>query len=296
MGVHEMTASVVITTRNRQDELPKALASCLAQTALQEIIVIDDGSSDGTSDMVRREFPTVRLIRHESSAGLIVRRNEGAQLAVGDVVFSIDDDAEFSTPNVVQQTLLDFDEPRVAVVAIPLIEPRYGERRLQFAPDTNGIWITDAFKGTAYAVCRDAFLQAGGFRSDLVHQGEESDLSIRLMDKGFVTRTGRADPIMHYESPKRDLRRTHFYGRRNDILFAFRNVPGRDLARHALGTTWNGLRAMAGAGQASAMARGIATGWVDGIRLWKTRQPVRPDTYKSFRKLRTAGPLRIEEL
>ena len=58
-------ASVVITTKNRQDELRVAIQSALKQTAHVEIIVVDDGSTDSTAEMVRREFPGVRLIRHD---------------------------------------------------------------------------------------------------------------------------------------------------------------------------------------------------------------------------------------
>lgn len=295
-GLRHVKASIVITTKDRKEELPKALASCFAQASDCEVIVIDDGSSDGTSDMVRADFPDARLITHQASAGLIARRNEGAAVATGDIIFSIDDDAEFSTPEVVPQTLHDFDEPTVAVVAIPLVEPRYGNRQLQFAPDPDGVWITDTFKGTAYAVRRDIFLKTGGFRADLIHQGEESDFAIRLMDKGFFIRIGRADPIVHYESPKRDLRRTHYYGRRNDVLFAFRNAPREALLRHALGTTWNGVRFMAKTPSSGAMVRGLLAGWTDGIRLWGTRSPVQSCTYRRFRQLRSAGSLLFEDL
>lgn len=291
-----MKASVIMTTKNRCEDLRNALASCEKQTTDHELLVIDDGSTDGTSEMVRLEFPRARLIRHEKSGGLIRRRNEAAELATGDILFSIDDDAEFSTPNVIEQTLADFDDPRIAVVAIPLVEPRLGERRLQFAPDDTATWVTDNFKGTSFAMRRDIFLEIGAFRADLVHQGEETDLAIRLLDRGYVIRNGRSDHITHYESPKRDLRRTHFYGRRNDILFAFRNVPARSFAYHALGTTVNGLRATLKARQATSMAKGILFGWIDGLRMLETRTPVRQDTYDRYRKLRRSGSLRMQEL
>lgn len=290
-----MKVSVVVTTKNRRDELRRALQSCCAQSEPHELRVIDDGSTDGTAEMVASEFPDAVLIRHETSAGLIVRRNEAFQQAAGDIVFSIDDDAEFSTGHAIRQTLADFDNPRIAVVAIPLLEPNYEKRRLQFAPDRNGTWIADSFKGTAFAIRREVFQRIGGFRGDLVHQGEETDLAVRLLDEGLLIRLGRADPIIHYESPKRDLRRTHFYGRRNDVLFAFMNVPALNLPLHLMGTTVNGIRTMMRVPQPHAMVHGLFLGWVDGIRLLKTRRPVCHSTYRRFRRLRAAGPLRYAE-
>ena len=111
-----MKASVVITTRNRKDELRTAVRSALQQSAAPEVIVIDDGSTDGTAAMITTEFPGVRLMRHEESRGLIVRRNEGAKLATGDIIFSIDDDAAFSTPEVIAQTLREFGDERIGAV------------------------------------------------------------------------------------------------------------------------------------------------------------------------------------
>ncbi|PRY81485.1 glycosyltransferase family 2 protein [Marivita geojedonensis] len=287
-----MRATVVITTKNRRDSLRVALASCTEQTARPEILVIDDGSTDGTSEMVSAEFPQVYLLRHEASAGLIVRRNEAFRKASGDIIFSIDDDAEFSSIHTVRQTLADFDDPRIAGVAIPLIEPKYAGRRLQFPPNSSDTWITDCFKGTAFAVRRETFLSVGGFREDLVHQGEETDFAIRLLDQDFLIRLGRADPIIHYESPIRDLRRMHFYGRRNDILFAFRNVPTESVPLHLLGTTWNGIKSMVRAKQPHDMAYGLLVGWLDGIRLLNTRCPVSKTTYRLYRRLRSTGSMR----
>src|SRR5215204_4542729 len=117
-------ATVLITSKNRKEELRVAIASALEQTAKPEVLVIDDGSTDGTSDLVRTEFAQVNLHRFEQSEGLIVQRNRGAELAAGEFVLSMDDDAIFSSPHVVEQTLADFDHPGIGAVAIPFINVR----------------------------------------------------------------------------------------------------------------------------------------------------------------------------
>ena len=261
------SASVVITTKNRKEELLKAVESAMGQSGLLEVIVIDDGSTDGAAEAVlemlkedlttastenteeqaglrlagqagaafsnpspselmqdsentslirsaggpaslhatshalrakaleaqaldpRRSTldpqsaakPLLRLIRHKVSAGYIVRRNEGARVAKGDVIFSLDDDAVFSSSLVVEQTLRDFSHPRIGAVAIPYIEPHKANKEMQRAPTREDVWITASYIGTAHAVRRDVFLALGGYREHLVHQGEEGDFCIRML-------------------------------------------------------------------------------------------------------------------
>ena len=177
-----MLATIVITTKNRKEELRVALHSAFEQTGQLEVIVMDDGSTDGTAHMVRAEFPSAVLHHFNQSKGYIFRRNEGARLAQGDIIFSIDDDAEFSTPKVVEQTLMEFADPRIGAVAIPYIEPHKGNCLMQKAPDRQNAWITDRFIGTAHALRRDVFLKLGGYREHLVHQGEEGDYCIRMLE------------------------------------------------------------------------------------------------------------------
>ena len=266
---------MVITTKNRKEELLKAVESAMGQRGLLEVIVIDDGSTDGTAEELEKKFnhrghnrasgqmrdgaianwpegrgsgrdrvkehgglvcseaglpldnpsgaafsnpstselnrdpentslirsadgpaslpatgysppvttglPVLRLIRHEVSAGYIVRRNEGARVARGDVIFSLDDDAVFSSPFVVEQTLRDFSHPRIGAVAIPFIEPHKANREMQRAPTREDVWITASYIGTAHAVRRDVFLALGGYREHLVHQGEEGDFCLRML-------------------------------------------------------------------------------------------------------------------
>ena len=171
------------------------------------------------------EFKQVQLVRTTTSLGCVAQRNRGAELCSGKVIFSINDDAEFSTSRVVEQVLAGFAHPRVAAIAIPYVEPLKSGQKLQHAPNADAIWITDSFRGTAYALRRDVFLDLAGYREQIVHQGEEMDFCIRLLNEGFVVGLGFGDAIVHHEFPQRDWRQMDFYRRRNDVLFAWRNVP-----------------------------------------------------------------------
>jgi glycosyltransferase involved in cell wall biosynthesis len=237
-----MNASIVITTKNRKEDLRVALSSSIVQTVKPEIIVMDDGSTDGTSDMVRSEFPSVLLKTFSESSGYIIRRNEGAVMASGDVIFSIDDDAEFSTPSVVEKTLAGFSDSKIGAIAIPYIEPHKADVLLQKAPDEYGIWLTDRFIGTAHAVRRDLFIKLGSYRENLIHQGEEGDFCIRMLDQGFNVRLGSSDPIIHHESTRRSYTRMDYYGCRNSILFLWQNAPLSVLPLYIVGTTLNCIK------------------------------------------------------
>lgn len=292
----EMRATIVISTRNRVDELRAALASVVLQSVACEVIVLDDASTDGTAEMVHAEFPQVRLDRSEECKGLIVQRNRGARLATGDVIFSLDDDATFTTPDVVAQTIAGFDDERVGAVAIPYMDVNKDNVIRQRAPDREAVWVSDRFIGTAHAVRREVFLEVGGYREFFVHQGEEGDFCLRMLGRGRVVRLGNSDPIHHFESPKRDMSRMDFYGRRNDILFTTLNVPMPWLVPHLIMTMLNGWFWACRAGRFRHMCRGMLTGLADSVRWHHSRTPVPGSVYRLHRRLKTCGPLPLEEI
>src|SRR5262249_55346269 len=155
--------TILIATKNRRNELCQAVESAVRQSPPCEVLVIDDGSTDDTSAEVQRRFPQVRCIRHETSTGYIVRRNQGAGSASAPIVVSIDDDAVFSSPSVVAQSLAAFDHPRVGAAAIPFVNIRQSPEVHQ-AARPGGPFVTSAFIGTAHALRRDLFVRLGGYR------------------------------------------------------------------------------------------------------------------------------------
>lgn len=287
-------ATVVIATRNRCEDLLRAIESSVRQTATPEVLVLDDCSDDETVTEVRKQFPNVSLRSFPSARGCVVLRNVGARMAKGDYVFSIDDDAVFSSQHVVETTLANFDNARVGAIAIPLVEPNRSSQMLQSAPRKEGDWLTDSYIGTAYAVRRDLFIGLGGYREYLQHQGEERDFCLRLLAAGYVTKLGRGDPIYHFESQRRDYRRMDFFGRRNDVLFALQNVPSRQLVMHLAGTLGNGIIAAWRARRLRWMLCGMAAGLAEIAHV--ERRPVATRVYKLNRLLRKAKAVQLAEI
>ena len=119
--------SIAICTKDRRDELRAALTSAFEQDGDVEVLVYDDGSSDGTSDLVKADFPDARLWRGETSIGPTGGRNKLFGEARAPIVISLDDDAVFQSPIVVRETLRDFGHPRVGSVAIPMIDRPRGQ-------------------------------------------------------------------------------------------------------------------------------------------------------------------------
>ena len=97
MRASHPSASVVIPTHNRLGDLQRVVAGVEAQFApggrRPELVVVDDGSSDGTADWLSRETATGRLRGlSQSNAGPAVARNRGANAATGEVLLFLGDD------------------------------------------------------------------------------------------------------------------------------------------------------------------------------------------------------------
>lgn len=289
-------AALVVATRNRVEELRALLASAAAQTVPVEVLVMDDGGSEAVARMVRDEFPAARYFSLGTGMGPAFQRNRGIELAAAPIAFPLDDDAVLVSPRTVEQTLAEFDDPVVAAVGIPYVNVRYEQQVRQRAPTAEEIWVGHAFVGAAHALRRDVFLALGGFREHFFYMGEEGDLGVRLLAAGYVVRMGNADAIHHLESPRRNLAMADYCGRRNDILFAWHNVPAAMLPLHLAATTLNGLRSALGAQNPGRMLLGMLHGYLDCFSHRRERRPVAAAIYRLHRRLKKSGPIALAQI
>lgn len=119
MGVlYFRMVSVVIVTWNMRAYLEACLASLNRQTcAPLEIIVVDNGSRDGTAQLLRCEYPNVRTLLFGRNEGYCRANNKGLAIAKGDVVLFLNADASLDSLAIERAERAFTESPRIAAVA-----------------------------------------------------------------------------------------------------------------------------------------------------------------------------------
>ena len=93
MNTDQPLVTVNILSYNRKDELRNTLTKVYEQDYKNiEVIVVDNASNDGSSEMVIKEFPNAQLIQLEKNIG-IAGWNEGFKVAKGEYILVLDDDS-----------------------------------------------------------------------------------------------------------------------------------------------------------------------------------------------------------
>ncbi len=121
--------SLLMPVHNRAHLLDRVLGSLAANTTYEnlELVAVDDGSSDGSTEILRRwaedgRAPEIRLIEHPEPRGAIASLNDALNGATGDVCVQLDDDVTVETRGWVERMLelLTFDQ-RVGVVTAKVV-------------------------------------------------------------------------------------------------------------------------------------------------------------------------------
>src|SRR5947209_19735363 len=108
--------SVVMITRNRRDQVLRTLPKLAALPGRPPVVVVDNGSTDGTPDTVERTFPDVCVVRLDRNAGA-AGRNIGVRAVTTPYVAFADDDSWWSPDAISRATSLLDANPRLALVA-----------------------------------------------------------------------------------------------------------------------------------------------------------------------------------
>lgn len=180
--------------------------------------------------------------------------------------------------------------------AIPVIDIQRSPNPHHQAPDSRHTYVIYDYVGTAHALRREPFLKLGGYREILVHQGEEEDYCIRMLQYGRITVAGHTDPIHHFESPRRSFERMDYYGARNKVLYAWHNVPLPHIGLHLPATTLLTATFSLKPARFLTRLRGVLSAYRVIFAGASCRQPVARDTYMVSRQLKMRGPLPLQEV
>jgi GT2 family glycosyltransferase len=224
---------VVLITWQRRAEALEAVARLTELPERPPIVLVDNGSTDGTADAVRAHFPAVRVIALSENLGA-EGRNIGVRELDTPYVAFCDDDTWWEPGSLTRAADLLDRHPMIAVLnARIVVEPAGHDdpivSELRESPVPGPDWLPGpalgSFLAGASVVRRSAFLAAGGFSSRLWLGGEEELLATDLLTSGWEL-CYREDLVVHHRASRiRDARLRRRVGIRNTLWFTWLRRP-----------------------------------------------------------------------
>jgi GT2 family glycosyltransferase len=293
-------ASIVIPNWNGIHHLPICLDALRAQTyPNMEILLVDNGSSDGSQTLVTEQYPEVRLVALDRNLGLTGGNNVGFRAAQGEILLSLNNDTE-AEPHFVEALVVALlENPEAGIVAAKM---RLFDRRdtlhsagdgygVDGIPFNRGVWQRDEgqfdepgriFGGCGGAVAyRRAMLdEVGLFDESFFMYCEDVDLNWRAQLAGWRCWYTPEAVVYHKLSATGGGAIASFYTGRNTLWVIAKNYPGMLLRRYwpqvlraQLSVTRNALRAWRGEA-ARARLRGQVTGLLGWPKMVKKRRVI----------------------
>lgn len=228
--------SVVVPTYNRLDRLQRVLTALEAQTVPVdsfEVVVVSDGSKDGTNDFLKTvQTPLCLVPVLQENTGVAGARNAGVARATSDLVLFVDDDV-VPTPTLIADHLRRHElAGENAVILGPMLTPPdftlspwvlWEQTMLekQYRAMEEGKWLATArqFYTGNTSLARHHILEAGGFDLQF-RRAEDIELGFRLAERG-LTFVYAGEAVGHHYAERSFeswLTTPYLYGR-NDVVF-----------------------------------------------------------------------------
>lgn len=179
------TFSILITTKNRLTDLIFTLEKIKYLLERDEVVclICDDGSTDGTTSFLQKNYPKITCIHNTKSKGLIFSRNRLLSLVKTEFAISIDDDLHFVTSNPLEIISNFFNQNQhVAVQSFRIFwnkkEPETTETSQKALP-------MQSYAGGAHAFRMKAWNDIPDYPSWFVFYGEENFASYQLFKKNW---------------------------------------------------------------------------------------------------------------
>lgn len=293
--------SVVIPHWNGLAHLDVCLAALRRQTMTDhEVILVDNGSTDGSQAYVRQHYPEVRLVELGSNRGFTGACNAGYAASRGEFICLLNNDTE-ADAGWLGAVVDVFDRhPRVGIVAVKLLLFDQRDRfhaagdiyRVDGIPGNRGVWQTDRGQYDreepvfgacgAAAAYRRAMVEEIGFLDDaFFFSCEDVDIAWRAHLAGWEVRYTPAGVVYHKLKASGGSGVVgSYYDGRNFLYVIWKNYPTSLLRRHAgdilraqVAISREALRAWRGAA-ARARLRGQLAGLIGLARLWPARRRI----------------------
>jgi len=287
----QLTVSVIIPSKDRLAGIERILNNLSTQdypSALIEIILIDDGS---TSPYIFSQN-NLQIIRHQESHGAQQSRNEGLQIATGDIAFIMDDDIELIGNSFISKAVAVYEnQPQVAALfskKIDVIEKNgqilhheFSTSKLTFYSGEllNKIMPSGPYTwghGPFLSARRDIILKIGGYDGIYGLNGghsfrEESDVYARIVAAGHLVWYLSEIEIHHHVIATgghgSDIGKRLFWIAHNHMIFIKRHIPLWQLK--GIGFIFDILRYSWHQGKfihMPSMIRGYFAGWANALR------------------------------
>ncbi|WP_448616341.1 glycosyltransferase family 2 protein [Modestobacter sp. URMC 112] len=234
--------AVVVITHQRRDELLLALSRLRELPEQPHVVVVDNGSTDGTADAVRAAHPWVELIASPENLGAVGRNVGVARLDTPYVAFC-DDDTWWEPGSLRSAADVLEAHPRLAVVTARIVvEPAGTEdpivAELRDSPVVGAEWLPGpalgSFLAGASVLRRDAFTEVGGFSERLWLGGEEELMAGDLAAAGWELCYLPQLTVHHQASTARDPHRRRADGIRNTLWTTWLRRPLRPALRRTV--------------------------------------------------------------
>ncbi len=250
--IGSLKASIIIPCYNTRNLIRRNLPSVLAaarykKNQIDEVILIDDASPDDSAQVVEKEFPTIKLIRHRVNRGFSASVNTGARAAKGNLLVLLNTDV-IPEKDFLVSALRRFKNP--SIFAVSLHEVGYAWARGYFKDgfinheqgvgDTKlheTFWVS----GGSAVYRRDYWMALGGMDEKLLgpFYWEDIDLSYRAAKRGFLNVWDPNAMVTHkHESTISKLSKEYVarIRERNQLLFVWKNITSPILFRkHLIG-------------------------------------------------------------
>lgn len=247
-----MKASIVIPNFNGEALLTKNLPYVIKamekkENNISEIVVVDDGSWDGSIPLLKEKFPEVKLIKHKVNRGFSAAVNTGVRGSSGDLIVLLNSDV-VPDEDFLLNTLPHFKNPRV--FAVSLHEKGYGWARggfkngfIEILPGDEGSTFHESFyvSGGSGVFNRNIWMELGGMDEELLSPfyWEDIDLCYRAAKRGYIIGWEPKSSVVHkHESTISKLSKNYVakVKERNQLLCLWKNITSQNLARkHILG-------------------------------------------------------------